>query len=174
MPKINNVITEALELSVQPQNLAAEMSLEVTIDDPDPVNPLSNEKTIADVPIPGAAVVIKDVFSLGLRAQFAAGFSTKLKSGIKFRAGMSASLPGTPRINLDAVQLWRNSVEGFDAFAVDPIMELKSSSKTADISLAAKPKLVFGIDIIGKINFEIALVINLPELKGTCTAKYSM
>ena len=169
---MKNGITAALNLDLLPQNLAAEMTLEVTLDRPEVVDELSNEMKIADVPIPGAAVVIKEIFALGLRAQFLAGFTTRLRGGIKYKAGLSAALPGSPRITLDAIQLDKNGAEGFDGFHVAPKMSLKSLSATADFSLAARPKLVFGIDIIDKIQFEISLIINLPELKGTCTAKY--
>jgi hypothetical protein len=163
----------AMELEVSPQDFAAEMTLEVTIDNQEKVDSLSNEKTLAELPIPYASVVVKEIFSLGLRAQFAAGFTTKVKKGITFQAGISASLPGNPKFTIDAVQLWRNAAEGFQAYTVDPILEIKSLSATAEISLAAKPKLVFGIDVIGRFKLEIALIVNLPELKGTATAKYS-
>lgn len=159
---------------MEPRDLAAAMSLEVTIEKQEKVDTLSLEETIADVPIPAAGVAIKDVFSLGLHVQFAAGFATRLKSGITFRAGLKATLPGTAKMTLDAVQFWESSATGFDGFTVDPIAEIKSLSKTVDISLAAKPKLIFGVDIMDTAKFEISAILNLPEVKGTCTAKFSM
>lgn len=171
--QVNKFILSAMDLEVSPQDFAAEMTFEVTIDDQDKVETLSNEKTLMDVPVPNAGVVIKEIFSLGLRVQFAAGYVTKVKRGITFRAGISAALPGNPKFVIDAVQLWRNAAEGFEAYTVDPSVDLKSLSGTADISLAAKPKLVFGIDIIDEFKLEIGLIVNLPELKGTATAKYS-
>lgn len=149
------------------------MSLEVTIDKPRGVEMLSNEKTIGDVPVPGAGFVIKDVMSVGLRVQFAAGFTTKLRSGITFRAGLEASLPWTSKLVLDALDFGKNAAIGFEGFKVYPILDVKSVSRTAEVALAARPKLVFGIDINNVAKFEISAIVNLPELKGTCTIKYS-
>lgn len=159
---------------MSPEDFAAEMSLEVTVEKQGKIDKLSYEETLADVPVPGAGVVIKNILSVGLRIQFAAGFTTKLKSGITFRAGLSASLPGTSRITLDAITPWENRASGLEGFRVDPYVEIQSLSRTAEISLAAKPKLVFGIDLVNIATYEIAAIVHLPELKGTCTVKSSM
>ena len=162
-----------MHLEVEPRDFDAEMSLEVTLDRPDKVEELSYEKTLADVPVPGAGVVIKDVLSVGLRIQLTAGLTTQLRSGITFRAGLKASLPGTAKITMDVLNFWESSASGFGGFTVDPTVKIISLPRSAEIALAAKPKLVFGVDIIGMSTYEIAAIFNLPELKATCTAKYS-
>lgn len=166
-------MTEA-HLEVKMEDFHAAMSVEVTIEKQGKVKQLSNEKTIADVAVPGAGVVIRDIIDVGLHVQFAAGFTTKLKSAITFQAGLEATLPWTSKIVLDAIHFEKNAVSGFEGFQVYPIFDLKSLSRTADVSLAAKPKLVFGIDIVGIAKYEVSAIVNLPELKGTCTVKYSM
>ena len=163
-----------MHLEVSPEGFRAAMSLEVTIEKQGQIDKLSNEQTIGDVAVPGAGFVIQDVMSVGLHVQFAAGFTTKLKSGITFRAGLEASLPWTSKLVLDALDFSQNAAIGFEGFEAYPILELKSLSRTADVSLAAKPKLVFGVDINNVAKFEIAAIVHLPELKGTCTVKYSM
>lgn len=167
-------MTQALDLTVESENFAAEMWVEVKVDSPQLVDNLSNEMKIADIPVPGAAMMIIDIFTLGLRVEFVAGFGTRAKNGFAFKAGMSVKVPGTAKMTLDAVQWGNNAVEGFDAFELKPKMSLKSLSSGADLSLSAKPKLVFGIDVIDKISAEIGMILNFPELKGTCIPKYSM
>lgn len=160
-----------LELSLE--DFHAAMSLEVSIEKQKKVDFMTNEKTVADVAVPGVGIVIKDVMSVGLRVQFAAGFSTKLKSAITFRVGLEATLPWSAKIVFDPIHPELSAVTGFEGFSVYPIVDLKSLSRTADVSLAAKPKLVFGVEIERVAKYDISAVINLPELKGTCTAKYS-
>ena len=155
------------------EDFHAAMSLEVTVEKQQKIDPLSNERTIADVPVPGAGIVIKDIISVGLRFQFAAGFITKVKSAINFRAGLEAWLPWTSKLIIDALHLEKNAAIGFEGFGINPIIDLKAISYTADVSVAAKPKLIFGIDLERVAKFDISAIINLPELKGTCTAKWS-
>lgn len=162
-----------MHLEVSLEDFNAALSLEVTVEKQRKVNPLSNEQTIADVPIPGAGIVIKEIISVGLRFQFAAGFTTKVKSAITFRAGLEAWLPWTSKLVLDAIHPEKSAATGFEGFGINPIFDLKAISYTADVSVAAKPKLVFGVDIERVAKFDISAIINLPELKGTCTAKWS-
>jgi hypothetical protein len=161
-----------MELTVLPQDWEAESSVLVKIDR-DALDVWNREKKIVDRPIPGASVEIPEIFSLGPSFQFVLGAGVKTKGGISFRVGMRASLPGSPRLNLDLVKVWRSSAEGFEGFSVEPIKELDALATPVEISLAVKPKLVFGIDILGKFTVQLALIINLPELKGTLTPNYS-
>jgi hypothetical protein len=161
-----------MELAVHPRDWVAESSVLFKIDH-DALDGRNFEKKIVDRPIPGASVEVPGIFSLGTGFQFVVGAGVKTKGGISFRVGMRASLPDSPRLNLDLVQVWRNSAEGFERFSVEPIGEIGGLARPVEISLAAKPKLAFGIDILGKITFQIALIINLPELKGTLTPTYS-
>lgn len=162
-----------MHLEVEPKEFVAEMNLEVTLDKPKKVPGLSYEKKLYDQAVPGAGVVIKEIVELGLQFQYAVGVTTKLKSGITYLVGAKATLPATSKLTLDAINLDNNAATGFEDSQIDPMVEIKSLSATAEIALAAKPKLIFGIDVLDRVKFEISAIINLPELKGSCAAKFS-
>ena len=74
---------------------------------------------------------------------------------------------------MDAVDHSKSVASGFEDASVDPVFELVSLSKnTLDFSVATKPKLVFGVDIVKIGHLDLTLPFNLPELKATFTPTY--
>lgn len=160
-------------LNASPQDLTASLKFEVTVDKPTAITDFSYEKKLLNVPIPDAGIVIENVFELGLRAQYTAGWSTKLKDGAVFNIGAIAKIPGTSKITVDAVDYSKSVVTGFDDASTDPILDIQSLTRnTLDFSIATKPKLIFGIDIVKVGHLDLALIFNLPEIKTTFTPTF--
>ena len=136
------------------------------------IDELSYEKTLFSEGIPGIGVAIADIFEIGATFKYAVGWTTKFKGICKFKAGMTASLPGTAKLSVDGAHYEQSSAVGFEGFVVDPVFELESLSQPIEFSLAAKPKLTFGVSIVNVADLDIALVINLPELQAKITRKY--
>lgn len=162
-----------MHIDLESQDLAAAMTLEVSVEKPEKIDALSKEKSLFTLPVPGAGLAIKDVFRIGLSVELAVAVITKLKSGITIRAGIMAAVPGTSKMALDVYDLNANQVSGFERASVDPVFKIMSLSETADFSIAAKPKLIFGIEIFHVAKFNIAAIMNFPELKTTATVVHS-
>lgn len=160
-------------LNALPEDFEAALEFDVVVDDPEKIKQLSWEKTLASAPIPGAGVLVKDIFELGLIAKLVAGYTTKLKDGFEFKIGAKTKIPGPTRITIDGVDHPNIGAYGFEGASVEPIFELVSMSKTVDFSLAVKPTLVFGVDIIGADGLDLTLILNLPELKTTFAPTFS-
>lgn len=145
-----NFQVQDLVLSASPQDLQStleiEANIETSIDSPLGLN---FTKEIASFPIPGAGIVIPGIFELGAVVSYEIAVESSITGTANFTFGLVASVPNTANIVVNLANIEASNATGFGCATLDPIFEINSGSVTLDVAATSRPKITFGVDIVG-------------------------
>ena len=161
-----------LSIDTSPKGFGATLKLEATITASTAPKSLGNQKEIFSAPVPYAGVRVPGIFKLGAVFSYVVGFNTTFKGEGVVDFGLQATLPDTAKATVNLAGPADSSASGFSG-ALKPLFEVKSLSASVNVAAYSKPKLAFGIELekVGKA--DVSLILKLPEVSSTLTAKYA-
>ena len=163
----------ALNLIALPQNVAATLQMRASLTAKKPVDKLSAKYPVLSVPVPGAGIGVKGIFTLGATVSYDLAISSSFKGTSEFDFGLRAKLPGTAKVVADAVNSANSAATGFDGYSSQPNFGVHSLTAGASISANTVPKLAFGIDVVNVGRVEVSVSMKLPDVSATLSAEYS-
>lgn len=142
---------QQLSLSASPQDFKSTLEVEakiqasVSADSPS----LSFTREIASFPVPGAGIVIPGIFELGAVVSYEVAIESSITGSANFTFGLLASLPNTAKVVANLADPSASSAVGFEGISFDPSFQLNSASGALSVAAISRPKLTFGLDIVG-------------------------
>jgi hypothetical protein len=172
--KVENFVVKDFTVSLAPSNFSATTEITTTIAASlaDLLN-LSSSMDLIEIPVPGAGVVIPDIFSLGLVASVEAGFTMGFKGNLSFTVGLTASLPDSASIELDLTDITSSSATGWDGAKAEPTLELNNSSATVNATLYVRPTFALTAEVASVGELSAKIYVGLPELSADATVEYN-
>lgn len=149
---VTNFQVQALVLSASPQDFKSTLEVEAKIEASTSAGLLSGlnfSKEVASFPIPGAGIVIPGIFELGAVVSYEVAIESSITGTANFTFGLVTSVPNTAKIEANLANIAASSSTGFGSTTFSPTFEISSGSATLDVSAVSKPKLTFGVDIVG-------------------------
>jgi hypothetical protein len=190
--KVENFVVKDFTISLAPSNFSATAEITTTIaasfskDELYQITKTGSSSTslsdllnldgsidLIDIPVPGAGVVIPEIFSLGLVASVEAGFTMGFKGDLSFTAGVTASLPDTASIELDLTDISTSSATGWDGAKAEPTLELNNSSASINATLYVRPTFGLTAEIASVGELSAKIKVGLPELSAEATVEYN-
>jgi hypothetical protein len=110
---------------------------------------LKSTQVLASFPIPGAGIKIPGIFELGAIIAYEVGVDSSINGAASFTFGVAASLPNSGLILADIINPANSRATGFGGATFDPIFKINSGSATLDVMASSRPKLTFGLDVVG-------------------------
>lgn len=143
---------QQLSLSASPQDFKSVLEVEAKIQASTSVDlpsGLSFTKEIASFPVPGAGIVIPGIFELGAVVSYEIAVESGITGSANFTFGLLTSLPNTAKVVANLADIGASSAEGFENITFDPTFQLNSVSGTLSVAAVSRPKITFGLDIVG-------------------------
>ncbi|KAA8908672.1 hypothetical protein FN846DRAFT_906091 [Sphaerosporella brunnea] len=188
--RVSNFQVEDLTLSISPSNFSATAEIQTTLSaefSPDELNGLTTTgasknldllsldgtTNLIEIPVPGAGIVIPQIFSLGLIASVEAGVTIGFKGDLSFKVGLAVSLPDSAELSLDLTDLSTSTATGFDGAKAEPILELNNSSASAKATLFFRPKFAVKAEVasVGELSADIS--VGLPQINANVALEYN-
>lgn len=163
----------ALNLVVLPQNIAATLQMKATLSTKKKIDQLSAKYPVLAVPVPGAGIVVGGIFKLGATISYDLSITSSFKGTAEFDFGFRASLPGTARVVVDAMNKANSDATGFEGYSSQPNFGVQSLTAVASVSANTMPKLTFGIDVVNVGHVDAAVSMKLPEVAAELTGEYN-
>jgi hypothetical protein len=79
------------------------------------------------------------------------GIESSISGTANFTFGIAASLPDTALVVVNVADLSQSKATGFEEATFDPIFDIQSGSATLNVAAVSRPKLSFGIEVVGKL-----------------------
>lgn len=149
---VTNFQVQALVLSASPQDFQSTLEVEAKIEASTSVglpSGLNFSKEVASFPIPGAGIVIPGIFELGAVVSYEVAIESSITGTASFTFGLLTSIPNTAKIEANLANIAASSSTGFESTTFSPTFEISSGSATLDVAAVSRPKLTFGVDIVG-------------------------
>jgi hypothetical protein len=161
-------------LSVAPENFAAavEVRAEASISTPEGKYNSWN-KTLVDKAIPYVGFEIPKILLLGTRFRLQIGTSITASGSVSVTMGAHSTLPNGGVASLDLINFANSGVSGFSAPTFDPVFHVDSAEITVEASIAPKPAIVFGVEILENTGIEAALTLMTPKVAANFSGGYS-
>ena len=171
---VDNFVVKNLTLGASPQDFRAKMVLEAKVAAEIASLPpsLNLTKELASFPIPGAGISIPKIFELGAIISYEVGVECTVNGAANFTFGLGATLPNTAIVAINLADLTQTKATGFDGATFDPVFDLNSGSATLNVAAVSRPKLTFGIEVVGVGKLEAALKMGLPVVNAQLTAAF--
>ena len=171
---VHNFVVQNLTLGASPQDFRAKMVLEAKVAGQISSLPPSSNWTeqIASFPIPDAGISIPGIFELGAIISYEVSVECTINGAADFTFGLGATLPNTAIVAINLADLTQTRATGFDGATFDPVFELNSGSATLNVAAISRPKLAFGIEVVGVAKLEVALQMSLPVVNVALTAAF--
>lgn len=148
---VTNFQVQELVLNASPQDFQSKLEIEANIQASTSVGlpGLNLTKEVASFPIPGAGIVIPGIFELGAVVSYEVAIESSLTGTANFTLGLLTSIPNTAKIEANLANIDASSVTGFGGTTFEPTFEINSGSAALDVAAVSRPKLTFGVDIVG-------------------------
>ncbi|CUS13506.1 unnamed protein product [Tuber aestivum] len=171
---VDNFAVKELTIGASPQDFRAKMIMEAKVNAKISAVPPSVNLTreLASFPIPGAGISIPRIFEIGAIIAYEVGVESTINGEANITVGLTATLPDTALVVLDLADLSKTKASGFDGATFDPVFDLNSGSATLNIAAVSRPKLTFGIEVIGVGKLEAALKMGLPVVSTQLIAAF--
>ena len=171
---VDNFVVKDLSLGASPQDFRAKMVLEAKVAGQISSLPPSSSWTqkLASFAIPGAGISIPAIFELGAIISYEVGVECTINGAADFIFGLSATLPNTAIVAVNLADPTQTKATGFGDATFDPVFALNSGSATLKAAAFSRPKLTFGIEVVGVAKLEAALQMDLPVVDVALTAAF--
>lgn len=148
---VTNFQVQALVLSASPQDFQSKLEVEAKIEASTSIGlpGLNFTKEVASFPIPGAGIVVPGIFELGAVVTYEVAIESSITGTANFTFGLLTSVPNTAKIEANLANIAASSSTGFGSTTFAPTFEISSGSATLDVAATSRPKLTFGVDIVG-------------------------
>ena len=133
---------------------------------------LSGSQDILEMAIPGAGLLVPNIFSLGMIASFETGFTMGVKGSLNLTAGVKTTLPDAARISLDLVDLSRSAATGFEGATAEPIFRANTGSARVDGSVFFRPKFALKAQIMSVGELSADVKVGLPQINTNAEAAF--
>jgi hypothetical protein len=134
---------------------------------------LTFEKTLFEVAIPGAGIVIPRLFTLGATAALIVQANAGASGKATFTFGARTSLPNGSKVSVDLVNPGNSGISGFGEATVEPVFDIDQISLTANVAAGPQVALTFGIEILENTGIEAALKFGTPTINLNVTGGFS-
>ncbi|KAI4267357.1 MAG: hypothetical protein LQ337_008391 [Flavoplaca oasis] len=158
-------------LAASPQDFAAKLQLDANITASlGSSDSLQQTIELFKAPVPGAGIVVPQIFSLGAIMSYEVGVSSSFSGSASMTFGITASMPNTAAVTADVLRPGQSSATGFEGGVFDPFFNLNELSASLTMAAFAQPKLSFEVAItkVGKLG--IALGVKGPVISASLTA----
>ncbi|RPB16449.1 hypothetical protein P167DRAFT_481120 [Morchella conica CCBAS932] len=134
---------------------------------------LNLTKEIVSFPVPAAGIVIPGIFELGTVMTYEVAVESSIAGTANFTFGLQSTVPNGANIVVDLANIDSSTATGFEAATFDPIFEFGSGSVTTSVMAISRPKLTFGVEVVGVGKLEVGLNLGLPKVGVDLTTKYN-
>ncbi|KAG0136431.1 hypothetical protein HOY82DRAFT_498283 [Tuber indicum] len=171
---VDNFVVKDLTLGASPEDFRAKMIMEARVSATllNGIPGLNLTQELASFPIPGAGISVPKIFELGAIITYEVGVECSVTGEANFTFGLSASLPNSALVSLNLADVSQSQASGFDGATFDPVFDINSGSVSLNVAAISRPKLTFGIEIIGVGKLEAALKMGLPVVSTKLTAAF--
>ncbi|PWW72556.1 hypothetical protein C7212DRAFT_225177 [Tuber magnatum] len=171
---VDNFVVKEMTLAASPDDFRAKMIMEAKVSATISTIPpsLNLTRELASFPIPAAGISIPKIFELGAIIAYEVGVESSINGVANFTFGLGASLPNTALVAVNLADLTKSQATGFDGATFDPVFDLHSGSATLNVAAVSRPKLTFGIEVVGVGKLEAALKMGLPVVNTQLTAAF--
>ncbi|KAK2752341.1 hypothetical protein FQN55_007381 [Onygenales sp. PD_40] len=171
--KVENFKPSSLLLEVSPQDFQATVQLEATIAQTNPTIDILNwDQTIIEAAIPGAGIVIPNIFTLGAKAAFNIQGNAGVIGTTTFTFGAKSTLPNGSKMSIDLVNPDNSATDGFETASVEPIFDVDKASITANIAAGPQLALTLGVEILDNTGIEAGVTFGVPTVNLNVTAGF--
>ncbi|ODH50984.1 hypothetical protein GX48_02945 [Paracoccidioides brasiliensis] len=171
--KVENFQPSSLLLEIEPQDLRATIQLQAEVSQTAPGLDIFNfDQPIFEAAIPGAGIVVPNIFTLGAKAAFSIQGNAEVSGTAIFTFGAKSSLPNGSKISLDLVDFDNSKVTSFDNVEVDPIFDFDNASITANIMAGPQIALTLGVEVLDNTGIEAGLTFGVPTINLNATAGF--
>lgn len=191
---VTNFQVQDFVLNVSPQDFQSKLELEATLSASVSLglpSSLNLTQEVASFPIPGAGIVVPGIFELGAVLSYEVAVESSIAGTANFTFGIATSFPNTAGIVANIANVGASSATGFDSVTFDPSFQVNSGSATLNIAAISRPKLTFGVDVVGTFEtletknttlltirsigvgkLEAGLLFSLPKVSAALTAAF--
>lgn len=197
---VTNFQVQQLVLSASPEDFQSKLEVEAKIEASTSIGVpgLNLTQEVASFPVPGAGIVIPGIFELGAVISYEIAIESSITGTANFTFGLLTSIPNSAAVVADLANIDASSATGFGSTTFCPTFEINSGSGTLNIAAVSRPKLTFGVDIVGMFGtpslgdvtyeaksrsidlgfyigigkIEAGLNLSLPRLSATLTAAF--
>lgn len=127
---------------------------------------LSGSNDLLEIAVPGAGLVVPQIFSLGMIASIETGFAMEFKGKTAFTAGVKATLPDSAKILLDLTDLDKSTATGFEGANAEPIFKVDSASARIDGTLYFRPKFALKAEVMSVGELSANIKVGLPQINA--------
>jgi hypothetical protein len=172
--QVQNFIPESIRLDVAPTDFRAAIELRAEVAQTNPaLDFLTFEKTLFEVAIPGAGIVIPRLFTLGATAALIVQANAGASGKAVVTFGARTSLPNGSKVSVDLVNPGNSGISGFGEVTVEPVFDIDQISLTANVAAGPQVALTFGIEILENTGIEAALKFGTPTINLNITGGFS-
>ncbi|KAI5845067.1 hypothetical protein DFP73DRAFT_584651 [Morchella snyderi] len=165
---------KALIIDASPQDFNTTMKLNAAIAASVAVpTRLSLTKEVVSFPVPAAGIVIPGIFELGTVMTYEVAVESTIAGTANFTFGLQSTIPNGAHIIVNLADIDSSTATGFEAATFDPIFEFRSGSMTTSVTAISRPKLTFGVEVVGIGKLEVGLNLGLPKVGVDLTTKYN-
>ena len=170
--KVKTFKPQAVTIDVAPSSFAATVKLEAAISASTSPESLGYQKDLFSAPVPDAGFSIPKIFNIGAIFSYAVGFNTSIAGQGVVDFGLRASLSDSSSASINVADAGGSSATGFDG-TLTPLFDVKSLSASVTVAAFSKPKLSFGVELIGLGTANVDIGFKLPEVSTTLKAEYA-
>ena len=160
-------------LSAAPQDFVAELEMAAAITGFYRPDSLKWDKDLFDAPVPDAGIVVPGILNLGLTVRYRIGVSTTFSGAADFNFGLKATVPNGAQVAIDTQHSDQSGATGWEGSRLDPLFDLKALDASVKVAAFTQPMLVFGVEIVKLAQFDVELILKLPQVQATLTGIYN-
>lgn len=176
-----------LSLSIAPSGFSATAEIETTVTatySPEELNSVTSgtqaldlfkldaSTDLIEIPVPGAGLVVPQIFSLGLVASVETGFTMGFKGTVGFTVGLTGSLPDTARLDLNIIDLEKSTATGFEGAKAEPILTINNATASIDAAIFFRPKLAFKAEVSSVGELSVDIKFGLPQINAAAKLEF--
>ena len=156
-----------LVLSAAPQDFVAELEMAAAITGFTRPDELKWEQELFNAPIPGAGITVPGILNLGATVKYQIGGRATFSGGAQLNFGLKATIPNGAQIAIDTQHSDQSGATGWEGARLDPLFDVKALDASLKLAASTQPMLIFGVEIVKIAQFDVELILKLPQVQAT-------
>lgn len=171
---IKKFAVKAFTLDTTPQdfNTTLKLSAAITATASAPAS-LKLTKEIISFPVPAAGIAVPGIFDLGTTMAYEVGVESTIAGKANFTFGLQSTVPNGAHIVVDLANIDSSTATGFEAATFNPIFDFVGGSVAMSVMAISRPKLTFGVEVVGIGKLEVGLNLGLPKVGIDLATKFN-
>ena len=121
--------------------------------------------------IPGTGISIPGIMNIGPTLTYSVGGNCSFSGSATVDFGLQATIPDSARIVADYGNRGASTATGFSGGELTPIFGVPNASVSVTLTAFSQLTIDFGVDLTDLGTVGVSLIVKLPEVSATLTAK---